>query len=179
MKNKRRLRECVRLILSEFLSDFSMAGTRRIDAPGNIRSGQNVRGVRDSHLEINPVDQSIPQASVIYVRKGNKILAVSRGADLTDMNMPGGGVELGEDPQDAAIRELWEETGIIAHELVPIYTKDVGGRIIHAFKAISWGGNLRSSHEGKAEWVSPQTIRSSRHGDFFDEMIESLAGDFL
>lgn len=166
-------------LLPEFLGDFSMSSTRRMDAPGNIRYRQNVRGSRTPHLDVSSEERTNKQTAVVYLRKGDKVLAVSRGSDLSDMNMPGGGVEPGEDPMTAAARELWEETGLIAHELVHVYTKEVNGRTIVAFKAISFAGKLRSSPEGKAAWVDPQTIRSSRYGDFFKEMLDKLAGDFL
>lgn len=163
----------------EFAGDYSMAGARRFDTPGNIRYGQLVRGDRVSHFDNDQDNSSFPKAAIVYVRKGNKVLAVSRGDDLSDMNMPGGGVDLGEDPRDAAIRELWEETGLIAHELFPIYSKNTGGRIVTVFKVISYSGKLRPSHEGVPDWVDPSVLSSSTYGKFFDEVLESLSGDTL
>lgn len=173
MKPKQRL-------VREFLGDFSMAGARRSDAPGNIRYGQNVRGSRTSHLAVEPTaDETLPKVALAYVKSGGKVLAVSRGADMSDMNMPGGGVELGEDPRDAAARELWEETGIVAHEMFPVFSKTANGKIITAYKVVSYGGELRGSDEGTPEWVEPSVLRASSYGKFFDEMLDSLAGDAL
>jgi putative (di)nucleoside polyphosphate hydrolase len=39
--------------------------------------------------------------------------------------MPQGGIDPGEDPRDAALRELWEETGVVA-ELVEIEAETAG-----------------------------------------------------
>lgn len=44
--------------------------------------------------------------------ENGKILAISRGDNLVDWAIPGGTVERGEAPRDAAIRELEEETGV-------------------------------------------------------------------
>ena len=164
--------------LKEFLGDYSMAGATRFDSPGNIRHGQPVRGDRAPHLETS-VETDMPKSAVAYLKKDGKVLAVSRGADMSDMNMPGGGVELGEDSKDAAMRELWEETGIIAHELFPVFSKKIGGKLVTAYKVVSYGGNLRPSHEGTPEWVSPEVLKRSSYGEFFEEMLDSLVGDAL
>jgi len=43
-----------------------------------------------------------------------KVLVMKRKNDLWEF--PGGGVDWGEEPEKAAIRELWEETGLRAKE---------------------------------------------------------------
>lgn len=164
--------------LKEFLGDYSMAGATRFDSPGNIRHGQPVRGDRAPHLE-TPEEAGTPKSAVVYLKKDGKVLAVSRGADMSDMNMPGGGVELGEDSKDAAVRELWEETGIIAHELFPVFSKKTRGKLVTTYKVVSYGGKLRPSREGAPEWVSPEVLKQSTYGDYFQEMLDSLVGDAL
>lgn len=165
--------------VKEVAGDFSMSGTRRMQAPGNIRAGFMTVGSRSSlQDDLAAAEQQEKQdrteAAIVYVQSGNKILAVSRGQDLTNMNMPGGGLEPGETPEDAAIRELWEETGVRATEIHPIFTKDMGGRRIHFFKATKFQGKLRSSEEGVAEWVDPSTLLRGQYADSFLEVISRM-----
>lgn len=165
--------------IDEVVGDYSMAGTRRMDASGNLRAGFPVRGVRTDHLEQEPVDSALVKISVTYVKKGDRVLAVTRGRDGSDLNMPGGHVEPGEDPQEAAIRELWEETGIKADELFPVYTKVHGGYLVTTYKVTSFHGHLRPSSEGIPSWERPEVLLSSSFGDYFRDMLMSLVGDGL
>ena len=61
------------------------------------------------------------------VFKENKVLLVLRGKPPAEKqwSIPGGCVELGETLQDAAEREIAEETGIVIHAKKPVYIFDV------------------------------------------------------
>jgi len=52
----------------------------------------------------------------VLVQKGNKYLILKRSADDEDdpgcWDLPGGGIDFGEQPTEAAIRESEEETGV-------------------------------------------------------------------
>ncbi len=109
-------------------------------------------------------------------RRGGEVLLV-RGAAATPLAglwlLPGGGVEHGEDPIDAVVREVEEETGLIAEPdaLVAVVT-DVErlperGVVRHHDRLIFdlrvTGGDLRDELDGttdRAEWVAVDDLRA-------------------
>ena len=117
---------------------------------------------------------ALPKTAVIYVTNGNKVLAVSRGLDLSDLNMPGGRVESGEKPEEAAIRELREETGLIADEIYPVYARVNKGYLVTAFHVPSFHGNLIPSNEGVPSWEDSETLARGRFGGFFVDMLQTV-----
>jgi putative (di)nucleoside polyphosphate hydrolase len=63
--------------------------------------------------------------------------------------MPQGGVDPGEDPRDAALRELWEETGVLP-ELVDIVAETDGWLpydLPHDIVPVIWGGKYRGQEQ--------------------------------
>jgi 8-oxo-dGTP pyrophosphatase MutT (NUDIX family) len=166
----------------EITSDFSMAGSRRMQAPGNLRSGIQTRGSRknifdeDDENEVQE-NSSIPQAVIVLIEnEDGEILAVSRGIDMNDMNLPGGSVKLGESLRSAASRELWEETGLRVQEMMPVYSgmEEDGGHFVTVYRVFSYTGNLSHSTEGYPDWVTPRELLYSRYGDFFAKVAKKL-----
>lgn len=95
-------------------------------------------------------------AVVLLQRRDGKVLGVTRGRDLNDVNPPGGNREpQDQTPLDTARRELYEETGLRLHEAIGIASWFKDGRYVIAFKGLSWSGTLRPSREGVPAWVSP------------------------
>ncbi|NHX27665.1 NUDIX domain-containing protein, partial [Escherichia coli] len=45
---------------------------------------------------------------------GHVFVGQRKDSEVAAWQMPQGGIDPGEDPQDAALRELWEETGVTA-----------------------------------------------------------------
>jgi 8-oxo-dGTP diphosphatase len=55
------------------------------------------------------------RAQVVLIRDGKVLLARHECSDRTYWVLPGGSVEAGESPEEAAVREVREETGLKVH----------------------------------------------------------------
>jgi dATP pyrophosphohydrolase len=97
---------------------------------------------------------------LIHVRRGSEFLVAHRSPDSGSYwHTIAGGVEPGEDWHEAAVRELWEETGLEAGELEPIgefayvresWEADAGLHVdVHAFLLeveSGWEPQLNEEH---------------------------------
>ena len=86
------------------------------------------------------------------------VLGVSRKDNKTAFGFPGGKVDDGETPEEAAKRELYEETGIIAHELLLLHNQPYKYGY-HEFTYIMIRGTLPESFNdvkeaGVVKWCS-------------------------
>ncbi len=72
-----------------------------------------------------PKHPRVAVGAVVF--KDDKVLLVLRGKPPAEnqWSIPGGCVELGETLQEAAEREILEETGIVIQAKAPVYTFDV------------------------------------------------------
>jgi 8-oxo-dGTP diphosphatase len=87
-------------------------------------------------------------AFVVLFDKKNRALLCHR-RDLDIWNLPGGGVESGELPDEAAVRETKEETGLEIRTtgLVGIYGKPHRDELVFVFTGKITGGKLKKTAE--------------------------------
>ncbi len=115
----------------------------------------------------------IPTAAVVIFEK-NKVLLVKHVDGAGHLNgtygLPSGTIEVGEEAQSAAKRELIEETGLVANQLMQLPTmhhaeierKDGTKKLFSmiVFLSTSYAGQLLPSIETIPEWVNINEINS-------------------
>ncbi len=108
-------------------------------------------------------------ATLCYVRRGGKTLMVYRNKKPNDMHMGkwnglGGKLEPGESPEECAVREIFEESGLQVHALTlkgfltfPGFSNDEDW---YAFVYLvrDFNGNLISSQEGELRWIEDSEL---------------------
>jgi ADP-ribose pyrophosphatase YjhB (NUDIX family)/SAM-dependent methyltransferase len=84
---------------------------------------------------------SLGSFAIIFDPQGRVLLCHRRDMDM--WNLPGGGVESGELPDEAVVREVLEETGleVVVERLVEIYGK-VDDDVVFSFVCAVTGGEL-------------------------------------
>lgn len=114
-------------------------------------------------------------ALTLLVSEWGAILSVSRPEPPHEMAFPCGEIEDGESPERAAARELMEETGVSAHELVPVATikSPTDGRTVHVFRAGRWSGTpCAMEPDTKVSWLSPRDLLSQ--SSLYRECVQQL-----
>lgn len=95
----------------------------------------------------------------VLVKKDDAYLVIKRSDQDTDdpgfWDMPGGGINFGEQPIDAILREVKEETGIdvMVKGVIDLYAKNYHDK---------W--SIESTYE--AEYLSGEVTLSNEHSDY-------------
>lgn len=125
-----------------------------------------------------PMDMRVAAYAVVE-RRGKLLLTHWRRGHLHGWTLPGGGLEPGEDPEDAVVREVLEETGlearvgkligvdsrVMVREEVPEGTDPELHTIRIIYRATVKDGPLRNEVGGssdEARWVSIRDIKGLR-----------------
>ena len=114
-----------------------------------------------------------PCVGVMLVNAAGRVFVGQRiDSDIPAWQMPQGGVDAGEAPRDAALRELWEETGVGA-DLVTVEAETAEWLpydLPHDLVPRIWGGRFRGQEQ---KWFLMRF-----HGGDSDVTIETQHPEF-
>ena len=108
--------------------------------------------------------------SLCYIEQDNRYLMLHRVTKKNDENKDkwigiGGKFEEGESPEECAIREVKEETGLDAADLkyrgiVTFVSDEYGTEYMHLFKCDKFTGVPKECDEGVLEWIEKDRLYS-------------------
>lgn len=119
-------------------------------------------------LNVRP-NPALPGASIVLVvDAGGRVLTVSRPEPGHEQAFPGGMIDPGETPDQAAARELHEETGIVVAsnpdgtpqlEPVLVTSSPSDGRVVYVYRALAWSGEAYAAEPATVvEWLDPAAL---------------------
>lgn len=133
-------------------------------------------------IDIDPIVQMAVNASLarcvvgtVVVRRDGRVLMVksNRGFTKGMWNIPGGFIEYGEHPEDAARREVWEETGVELQlgKLLGVYKERFASPYFmygFVYEATPVDETLRTdaSEIEEAQWMEPKAAHESTPNPF-------------
>ena len=133
-------------------------------------AGKNILDDEEDDIRAEP----LMAACVLILSDDGKILAVSRRDDPSAYGMPGGKVDPGETPEEAASRELEEETGLVAGDLNQVFKmKDADGYTTVTFTG-QVSGKINTEEEGVIRWVKPSVLLDGPFGNYMRVLFKQL-----
>jgi 8-oxo-dGTP diphosphatase len=105
---------------------------------------------------------TIAAFATIFDAEGRVLLCHRR--DMDAWNLPGGGLEIGELPDQCTVREVREETGleVVIDRLVGVYGKPGRNELVFAFVCQVVGGKLSlSSESDENRYFQPEEMPSN------------------
>jgi len=109
-------------------------------------------------------------STLVYIERDGKFLMLHRTKKDNDLNHDkwigvGGKFEDGEAPEDCALREAREETGLTLtrwrYRGVVTFVSDVyETEYMHLFTADAWTGEIRDCDEGELDWIEKSRLLS-------------------
>lgn len=154
-----------------------MSGSRRFEAPSNVRYGVQTTGKTGGNiLDDEVVDQRKERmaAVVLCIANDDKILAVSRRDDPSAFGLPGGKVDPGETAAQAAARELYEETGLTIIDLKQVFVSDDDSGFTTTTFVGNVSGKIKTDEEGVIRWVDHNVLLNGPFGPYNAALFKHL-----
>lgn len=115
---------------------------------------------------------------------GNVLVQARIDPSWPGITFPGGHVEAGEPFVDAAVREVYEETGLRVSNLklcgIQDWQRDDGARyVVFFYKTETFSGELTSSHEGEVFRTPVDGLEKMKLASGMESMLRVFLDDSL
>lgn len=118
--------------------------------------------------------KNVNKAALVCLKnKNGKILCVSRKNNKIDFGLCGGKVDKGEKFEVAAIRELYEETGLIGFNLKPVFIKKDNNFICVTYVG-NFSGEILTNESGEVRWLTFEDLKKGSFGKYNSELEKIL-----
>lgn len=116
-------------------------------------------------------------------RQGRMLVQDRLDPDWGGVCFPGGHIEPGESVVKAAIREVWEETGLTIEKPklcgLKQFPIENGRYLVFFLKTDRYTGELRDSREGSVFWVAEEELSKYRLSGHMEELLRVFQSDDL
>ena len=118
--------------------------------------------------------------ALVFIQQGDAILLVKQGYGEQYWSLPGGKMEPGESIDEAAIREVMEETGLDVRlkRVVGLYSKPNEDGLAVCFEGEVLGGILKADHEITECRYFPYDRIPEATREHLRQRIEDFRGNF-
>lgn len=116
-------------------------------------------------------------AVAIVALERDRVLLIRSRKRSGSVEIPCGGLRPDESVFEGAARELWEETGLIAHawHALPLAHKAVRGHHVAVLWLQRWRGTLRAGDDAEAVFFGdPGWLREGSHPEDYDTVIRAM-----
>lgn len=171
------LRTLVREVLDGFgnknLGKDGVGGNMRYDVA--VRAGGSTNVLNDEANEEQQEKQSKLWAAVVLcIADDGKVLAVSRRDDPTAFGLPGGKVDPGETAEEAAARELHEETGLTVTDLKQVFVREEADGYTTTTFVGNVSGQINTDEEGIVKWVDRKELLNGPFASYNTKLFTKL-----
>jgi 8-oxo-dGTP diphosphatase len=120
-------------------------------------------------------------AAFVFIRKGETILLVKQSYGEQYWSLPGGVMEDGESIDQAAIREVKEETGLDIRlgKLIGVYSKPGEGALALTFEGFIEGSELEADNEAIDVRYFPLTHLPDNIRAHLRQRVEDFQADLI
>ncbi|PYQ32055.1 MAG: hypothetical protein DMF56_02860 [Acidobacteria bacterium] len=97
----------------------------------------------------------LTHAGAVAVRNGREVLLVrSTARDAVEWVLPKGHIERGESAEQAALRELREEAGVIGRIVRPVHTQQLPNGAVIAFFFVEAHSQVAPEESRESRWLT-------------------------